>query len=341
VAHGEKPGFPRFQGGNRYHSCTDKAYDNGARLVNGSLVLSTIGRLAVRWSRPVAGAPKTVTLSREADGWYASCSCAAVPVAPLPFTGRETGIDVGLKVLLITADGDIVEHPRHQRKSERALKKAHTRVSRRKKDCHRRAKAARQCAKRHQQVRRQRRDFHHKTALALVRAYDTLDVEAIQAADLSRRPAPLPSGSGGHRHNSARRKAGLYTRIHDAGWSAFLTLLTFKAAGAGKRVEAVDPAYTSQDGSGCGAWIQKRLAVRPQVCMHCGLVLDRDANAARAIFWRGRRLRGLPALAGGMHREPVGLEPRRSVGSRYTIRASCRWVATFIIRASRTARNVR
>jgi len=69
VQHGEKPGFPRFHGKDRYHSFTYKAYDNGARLDNGSLVLSTIGRIAVRWSRSLEGTIKTVTISKEAGGW--------------------------------------------------------------------------------------------------------------------------------------------------------------------------------------------------------------------------------------------------------------------------------
>jgi putative transposase len=55
LAAGEKPGFPRFQGCDRWHSFTYKEYGNGARLDNGALVLSKIGRLAVRWSRPGAG----------------------------------------------------------------------------------------------------------------------------------------------------------------------------------------------------------------------------------------------------------------------------------------------
>jgi putative transposase len=307
VAHGDKPGFPRFQGRNRYHSFTDKEYGNGARLDNGSLVLSKIWRIAVRWSRAIEGTPKTVTLSKEADGWSESCSCAEVPTHPVPLTGKETGIDVSLAVFLVTADGLLIDHPRHQRKAEQGVKQAQQRVARRKQGSKRRQKAAAQCAKRYQRVRRQRRDFHHKTALALVRAYDTLSVEAIAPANLVRRPAPLPSGSGGSRHNGAWRKAGLNTRMHDAGWGHFLTLLAFTAAGAGKRVEAVHPAYTSPDGSGCGARLQKALSVRTHVCTRCGLVVDRDANAARNIHWRGRRLRGLPALVGGMHREPVGL----------------------------------
>ncbi len=185
VANGEKPGFPRFQGRNRWHSFTYKEYGNGARVDNGYLVLAKIGRIAVRWSRPVEGNIKTVTVSREADGWYVCCSCAEVPSKPLLLTGNETGIDVGLQVFLITADGQIVENPRHYRKAERELRKAQKRVSRRTKGSHRRKKAAQQCAKQHQHVRRQRSDFHHKNALALVRRYDTVYVEAIQPATLA------------------------------------------------------------------------------------------------------------------------------------------------------------
>ena len=134
-------------------------------------------------------------------------------------------------------------------------------------------------------------------------------VEAIQPANLSRRPEPKPdeNGNGGYEHNGASRKAGLNKSIHDAGWRHFLSHLTFKAACAGKRVEAVNPAYTSQDCSGCGERMQKSLSVRTHVCTHCGLVLDRDENAARNILWRGQRLRGLAGMPAGMNREPVGL----------------------------------
>src|SRR5499427_9411238 len=89
LANGEKPGFPRFQGRDRWHSFTDKEYGTGTQLDNGYLVLSKIGRIAVHWSRPIEGTIKTVTVSREADGWYVSFSCAQVPAEPLPLTGRE------------------------------------------------------------------------------------------------------------------------------------------------------------------------------------------------------------------------------------------------------------
>jgi len=115
LAAGEKPGFPRLQGKDRYHSFTYNEVGNGARLDNGALVLSTIGRIAVRWSRPVQGTIKTVTVSREADGWYVCCSCAGVPTQPLPLSGHETGIDVGLKVFLITAEGEPTSPPKGNR----------------------------------------------------------------------------------------------------------------------------------------------------------------------------------------------------------------------------------
>ena len=230
-----------------------------------------------------------------------------MPGEPLPRTRRETGRDVGVKVLLLTADGAIVENPRHYRRAEQALKKAQKRVSRRKKGSTRRKKAAQPCGKKHQHVRRQRQDFHHQTALALVRAYDVVYVEAIQPANLSRPPAPKQDENGTYEHNGASRKAGLNQSIHDAGWRQFLSLLAYKAACAGKRVEAVNPAYTSQPCNGCAALVQKTLSVRTPVCTSCGLMLDRDENAASNMLGLGQRLRGVAGLPAAMNREPVGL----------------------------------
>jgi putative transposase len=155
--------------------------------------------------------------------------------------------------------------------------------------------------------RTQRQDFHHKTALTLVRQYDTIYVEAIQPSNLSRRPAPKQDENGTYAHNGASRKAGLNKSIHDAGWRQFLSILAFKAACAGKRVEAVNPAYTSQDCSGCGERRQISLSMRTHVCTNCGLILDRDENAAKNILRLGQSLRGLAGLPAGLNREPVAL----------------------------------
>jgi putative transposase len=184
VQRGEKAGFPRFKGRDRYHSFTFKEYGNGARVDNSFLVLSKIGRIAIRWSRPLEGTPKTVTISREADGWYVCISCADVSVQPLPATGQETGIDLGIEAFATLSDGTRIFSPGWYRTAERALKTAQRRVSRRKKGSARRRRAVTLLPKAHQRVRRQRQDFHHKAALDLVREHDTISYEDLQTANI-------------------------------------------------------------------------------------------------------------------------------------------------------------
>src|SRR5262245_49707700 len=164
IQDGATPGYPRFHGRDRYNSFTYPQVGDhgGARLDNGFLVLSKVGRIAVRWSRPIEGTPKTLTLSKQADGWYMAISCADVPTQPLPSTGRETGIDLGIEAFATLSDGTRIFSPGWYRKAERALKTAQRRVSRRKKGSNRRRKAVTLLAKVHQHVQRQRQDFHHK-----------------------------------------------------------------------------------------------------------------------------------------------------------------------------------
>ncbi|HEX6122322.1 MAG TPA: transposase [Ktedonobacterales bacterium] len=285
---GEKAGFPRFQGRNRWHSFTFKEVGNGARLDNGVLVLAKIGRVKVHWSRPLEGTPKTVTISKEADGWYVAISCAEVPAQPLPPTGQETGIDLGIEAFATLANGERIHSPGYYRRAERYLAKCQKRVARRKKGSQRRKKAVQLLAKAHQTVARQRQDFHHKTALALVRHYDTIYHEELRVANMVKN------------HHLAKS-------IADAGWSGFLNILSFKAACAGREVVAVDPAYTSQTCSGCGALVAKGLSVRWHACPECGASLHRDENAARNIQGRGQRLRGLAGVPAGLNREPARL----------------------------------
>jgi putative transposase len=287
---GEKAGFPRFRSRERWHSFTYKEFGNGATLDNGFLVLSKIGRIALRWSRPLKGAPKTVTISREVDGWYVCFSCADVPAQSLPATGQETGIDLGIEAFATLSDGARIFSPGWYRKAERALKTAQRRVSRRKKGSARRRKAVTLLAKAHQKVKRQRQDFHHKTALQLVRKNDTIYYEDLQTANMLKN------------HHLAKS-------IQDAGWSQFLSILAFKAAYAGKRAVAVPPAFTSQrcSGPGCGKIVQKGLSVGWHVCPDCGTNLHRDHNAARNIERLGQSLRGGAGVLASKNRESVGL----------------------------------
>jgi putative transposase len=271
VQRGEKAGFPRYKSIDRYHSFTYKEYGNGATLDNGVLVLTKIGRIRVHWSRPVEGTPKTVTISKEADGWYVAFSCTDAPIHPLPPTRQETGIDLGLESFATLADGARIFTPSYYRKAEAYLRRCQRRVARRKKGSRRRRKAIVLLTKAHQHIRNQRRDFHHQQARQLVQQYDTIYYEDLQVANMVRN----------HR---------LAKSINDAGWSAFLTILTFKAASAGKRVQAVNPAFTSQKCSGpdCGTIVSKGLSIRWHRCPDCGTSLHRDHNAALNILRLGQ-----------------------------------------------------
>jgi putative transposase len=131
-------------------------------------------------------------------------------------------------------------------------------------------------AKAHQTVRRQRQDFHHKTALALVRQRDTIYHEDLQVRNMVKN------------HHLAKS-------IADAGWAAFLPILAYKAACAGRQVIAVNPAFTSQTCSGCGVLVSKGLSVRWHSCPDCGTSLHRDQNAARNIERLGQSRRGVVA----------------------------------------------
>jgi putative transposase len=196
-----------------------------------------------------------------------------VPIQPLPQTGQETGIDLGLEAFATRSDGARIFHPGWYCKAERALKTAQRRVSRRNKGSNRRRKALNLLAKAHQKVRRQRSDFHHKAALALVRANDVIYHEDLHTANMLKN------------HHLAKS-------IQDASWSQFLGILAYKAACAGRRVVAVTPAFTSQRCSGCGVVVAKGLSVRWHACPDCGTSLHRDHNAARNIERLGQSRRG-------------------------------------------------
>src|SRR5258708_931904 len=234
-----------------------------------ALAVAKIGRSSVHWSRPSEGTPKTVTITRAADGWSVCLSCADVPCQPLPLSGQATGIELGLESLAPLADGSQIAHPRILRVAALNLKRAPRRVARRKKGSQRRRKAVVRRAKAHQHTRNQRRDFPHQEACKLLRAYDVIYHDELRVR------TRVPN------HSLAKSLA-------DAGWSAFLAIRTFTAASAGKRVHAVTPAYTSQACSGCGVLVSKGLSVRWHECPDGGTSLHRDHNAALNILRLGR-----------------------------------------------------
>jgi putative transposase len=122
VKAGETPGYPRFHGRDRFNSLTYPQFGNGPRSTMGTSSSPKPGRIAVRWSCPLEGRPKTVTIRREGDAWYACFSCADVPIQSLSTTGQETGIDLGLEAFATRADVTRILNPGWYRRAEHRLK---------------------------------------------------------------------------------------------------------------------------------------------------------------------------------------------------------------------------
>ena len=279
VKAGEKAGYPRFKGKERWDSfCFKQVWDNGRDNWFGPgkpvglnrIRIPNIGDVRIRWYRPLGGRPKTLTLKRDGEHWYAVyvCEVEAQPMAP---SGAEVGIDLGVNPnFLITSDGEFVPAPKHYRTAERKLQRCQRVVSKRKKGGGGRRKAVALLKRQHRKVRNQRKDFHHKTARTLLEANDVVYHENLNVKAMSR--------------------SRLSKSILDMGWGQFLSILSGKAAEAGRRVVGINPAYTSQVCSGCGS-VQKVPIGKPYECGACGLVINRDLNAALNILRIGQ---GLP-----------------------------------------------
>jgi IS605 OrfB family transposase len=184
-------------------------------------------------------------------------------------TGKATGIDLGLKEFLTDAEGNTVANPRYLRKAEKKLKRLHRRLSRTQKKSENRKRARKKLAKGYLKVSRQREDFARKTANALVTSHDLIAYEKLRIANLIK-----------------NRK--LAKSISDASWGRFILWLNYYGAIHDIPVIGVEPAYTTQDCSACGARVKKALSIRTHICRSCGVVLDRDHNAARNIFAKSR-----------------------------------------------------
>lgn len=286
VKAGEQPGYPRFRGRDRYDSFTFP--QSGWKLDGRKLTLSRIGSCRLILSRPIEGKIKTVTIKREADGWYVSFSVECDARTDILQTGQSVGVDVGLENFATLSTGATIANPQHLRHAEQRLKAAQRNASRKKRSSQNRRKAVRLLQKQHLKVKRQRLDFCHKTALSLLRQFDVVAVEDLNIKGMVKN------------HHLAKR-------ISDAAWGTFLHTLDCKAAEAGKRVVKVPAAYTSQDCSACGARVRKTLATRRHACVSCGLVLHRDHNAAINIKQKAG------ARPAGMERVTAPCELRTSL----------------------------
>jgi putative transposase len=285
VKAGERPGYPRFKGKHRFRSFGYKQEGNGFKVDGRRLRLSGIGRVAVRWHRPLEGVVKTVRISLKAGKWYASFSCEVQP-SPLPALDAQVGIDAGLSSLFTLSTAEKIDNPRWYRHSQARLRVLQRSVARKKLGGSNRRKAVRRLTACTEHVANQRKDFLNKVVCTLVGSFGRIAVEDLSIDRMVR--------------------GNLAKSILDAGWGYFRQRLLAKAENAGRQVVLVDPAYTTQDCCQCGHRQKLSLWDRWYSC-ECGNSRCRDENAALNVLAAGRAVWAPSSALAGLAQEATPL----------------------------------
>lgn len=261
----EKAGFPRFRGADRYDSLTYP--QTGFAIERKRLHLSKIGNVRLRQHRHVEGKVKTCTIRRDRCGdWYATLVCVLPDVLPVEVR-TAVGVDVGLKHLAMLSTGEVIEPQKQLRNAQWKLGHEQRALSRKQKGSENKKKQKGRLAKAHRRIERVRDDWLHKVSRQIVDGADMIVFENLNISNMVQN------------HNLA-------LSIADASWGKLIQFCTYKAEGAGKSVELVDPGNTSQLCSRCGAHVRKSLSDRVHRCSNCSLIMDRDLNASLNILGR-------------------------------------------------------
>ena len=286
-----KKGYPQFQ-----KDCRSVEYKStGWKLAeNRKSIKFTdkkgIGKLKLKGTRDLhfyqISQIKRVRLLKRASGIYVQFCIDINRKENTEPNGNTIGLDVGLKEYYTDSNGVMVENPKFLRKGEKVLKRCHRRTSKKVKGLKNRGKARQVLGKRHLKISRQRKDHAIKLARCVVQSNDLIAYEDLRIKNMVK--------------NHCLAKS-----INDASWYQFRIWLEYFAKVFERVTVAVNPAYTSQECSSCGAIVNKTLSTRTHVCQ-CGCVMDRDFNAARNILSRG--------LATVGHTEIFALDASNALG---------------------------
>lgn len=252
--------------------------------------------LDVRWSRalPAGVVPVRLSVTRDRAGRYFVSTLVEERIAPLPevfvsgsWEPKAVGVDVGLASLVTLDDGTKLDHPR-------LLKRYAEKLARLQRELHKKVRGSRNREKVRQRIARLyeligdvRRDMLDKLTTRLVRENQVLVVEDLSVTTLLR----AARGKG------RRRKAKLNQAIRDASWGELLRQLRYKCEWYGRTLVVVDRFFPStRRCSACHSMGPRMdVSVREWACPACGVVLDRDVNAAANLRDEGMRLYWLVA----------------------------------------------
>jgi len=267
---GRKIGHLRFKGKGWYKTINYNQSGFKIDQDHSLLHLSKIGDIKIKLHRKIEGTIKAVLIKKSGKEWYAVVQTEPETSMPDPET-RTVGLDVGLKSFAVDTDGKSVENPRFAERAATKVKNIQRRLSRAKKGSNNRQKLRDKLDKVHERINNQRSDFLHKLSRYYVNNYDIICVEDLDVKGLKEKG-----------HNKS-----MHRNIHDASWSKFIFMLSYKAESAGRKLIKVDPRDTTQRCSACGSIVKKELCDRVHECPYCGFSCDRDYNASRNILFAG------------------------------------------------------
>jgi putative transposase len=265
-----RPIFKRRDGIQKYRLPNQKFTLN-----SNTIRLEKIGKvkLVVDRAVPVGCRFMSVTVSKNTCGQFFASVLVECEIIKKPKTGKQIGLDIGIKTFLTGSDGLTVENPTYFRENQAELKQAQQHLSRKKKGSVRRKKAKLKVARIHNNIANQRNDFIQQTTAKLIDEYDFIAIEDLNVAGMVK--------------NRKLAKA-----ISDASFAEFYAVLSYKAAWYGKEVVKVDRWFASSKTCSCCGWKNEKLTLsdRTFVCQSCGLEKDRDLNASENILKEALRV---------------------------------------------------
>jgi putative transposase len=274
-----KKGFPRFQKDNRsveYKTSGWSLHKSKRRITitdkKGIGELKLLGKWDIHEYH--VKSIKRVRLVRRADGYYCQFAVDVECIDIQPPTGQEIGLDVGLESFYTDSNGHQEPNPRFLRKAESGIKHAQRAIYKKVKGSFQRRKARARYSKKHLRVSRQRNEHAKRLARNVCKSNDLVAYEDLRVANLLK--------------NHCLAKS-----ITDASWYQFRQWIEHFATKFGRLAVAVPPQYTSQECSQCKVIVKKSLSTRTHVCS-CGLVLQRDWNAAINILLKAKSRGGHP-----------------------------------------------
>jgi putative transposase len=281
---GRRIGHIRFKGYGWYNTLNYNQSGFKVDQDHGLLRLSKIGDMRIKIYRKIEGCIKAVIIKREGKRWFAIVQTDQEPQT-LPKTEEAIGLDVGLTSFVVDSEGNEIENPRCGDHAADKLAKLQRKLARAAKGSNNRKTIKDKIAKLHKRINCQRDDFLHKLSRTYINNFDIICVEDLDVKGLKEKG-----------HSSGMRRS-----IHDASWSKFIFMLSYKAQSAGRKLIKVDPRNTTQRCSACGSIVKKDLSVRVHECPYCGFSCNRDYNASRNILISGMEQPAAPIESKPLH----------------------------------------